>query len=294
MLTLAIMLTACFVEQAKVEPVHAQNAVYSQVLKDGLKVGGETILLPPPRISDGQDAAGERKVLREVAGSDQALDALLRNSVTAPYIIKVHDQKTSVGTVRSADLWFVVYSDLKQVDFAQEAGRTDQKEVEVANMWFQTRLLKDDDLKKAGIKPMPADVGQSVWYSHVHGRLLDRIDFEATNLVIASQTPDSLVIASRTDPTFAGSALPNAWKPLARSDASSAGDAAKPYEGGVSYAKISRLACKEGALLVELHMSFVEPDGWFQGAPILRSKFSIAAQDQIRNLRRELAKKRAK
>ena len=37
-----------------------------------------------------------------------------------------------------------------------------------------------------------------------------------------------------------------------------------------------------------MHVAFVEPDGWFQGAPILRSKFSVAAQDQIRTLRREL------
>jgi hypothetical protein len=46
--------------------------------------------------------------------------------------------------------------------------------------------------------------------------------------------------------------------------------------------------------MVEMHMAFVEPDGWFQGNPILRSKFGAVAQDQIRSLRRELAKKRAK
>ncbi len=295
MLTCAIMLAACFAEQVKIEPAHAANAAYTQVLKDGLKSGGQTILLPPARLVDGQDAEAERAVLREVAGSDQVLDEMLRSSVTARYIIKVHDLKTSEGTIRSVDLWFVVYSDLEQVDFGQEAARTDQKEVEVANMWFQTRLLKADDLQKAGVKPAPAVSGQSTWYSHVHGRLLDRIDFEATNLVVASQTPDSLVIASRTDPSFAGAgALANAWKPLARPDASAPGDTVKPYEGGISYAKISRLALKEGALLVEMHMSFAEPEGWFQGAPILRSKFNVAAQDQIRSLRRELAKKRAK
>ncbi len=43
-----------------------------------------------------------------------------------------------------------------------------------------------------------------------------------------------------------------------------------------------------------MHMAFVEPDGWFQGAPILRSKFSAVAQDQIRSLRRGLARKREK
>jgi len=295
MLTCAIMLTACFAEQVKIEPAHAQNAVFRQVLKDGLKSGGQTVSLPLPRLFDGQAAEAQRAALHEVAGSDQALDAMLRNSVTAPYIIKPHDLKTSEGTIRSVDLWFVVYSDLKQVDFGQEAARTDQKEFEVANMWFQTRVLKADDLQKAGVKPVPDVAGQSSWYSHVHGRLLDRIEFQATNWVVTSQTPDSLVIASGTDPSFAkAGALANTWKPLAKTDAPASGDTVKPYEGGVSYAKISRLALKDGALLIEMHTAFVEPDGWFQGNPILRSKFNIAAQDQIRSLRRELARKRAK
>ena len=72
--------------------------------------------LPAPRLVDGQDADAQRAALREVAGSDRALDDLLRDSVTAPYIIKVHDVKTSGATIRAADLWFVVHADLKQVD----------------------------------------------------------------------------------------------------------------------------------------------------------------------------------
>jgi hypothetical protein len=45
-------------------------------------------------------------------------------------------------------------------------------------------------------------------------------------------------------------------------------------------------------LLVEAHFAFAEPRAWFDGAPILRSKLSLIAQDQIRRLRRELAEKR--
>ena len=41
-------------------------------------------------------------------------------------------------------------------------------------------------------------------------------------------------------------------------------------------------------------MAFVEPQGWFQGNPILRSKISLIAQDQVRQIRREIEKKRAK
>ncbi len=230
-----------------------------------------------------------------MAGSDGKLEDLLRDSVTASYIMKPHDVKTTGATIRLADVWFVVYAELKQVDFGQEAARTDQKEVEVANMWFQTRLLKDDDLRSAGITPEPGATGQSRWYSHVHAKLLDRIDFEVTNLIVASQSADSIVVASRTDPAFAkASSLANCWKPLARDASQKAEATPNPYEGGMSYAKISKLAFKPGAVLVEMHMAFVEPDGWFQGNPILRSKFGAVAQDQIRSLRRELARKRAK
>ena len=69
----------------------------------------------------------------------------------------------------------------------------------------------------AGVKPPQTAAGQNYWYSHVHARLLDRIDFEATNQVVATQSPESIVVASRTDPAFAKvPALANSWKPLSQ------------------------------------------------------------------------------
>jgi hypothetical protein len=295
MITSAILLMGLLTGQTQIEPAHAQNSVYSQMLDQGLEMRGQKIQLPRPRLVDGQESAAQRAALRDVAGSDRALDDLLRDSVTAPYVIKVRDTKTTGATIRMADVWFVVYSDLKEVDFGQEASRTDEKETEVANMWFQTRLLHDDVFQKIGMKLPPAAPGQHRWYSHVHARLLDRIDFEATNQVMATQTADSIVIASITDPAFVRvPMLASRWKPLAKDGTQKTSELARPYEGGMSYAKISRIDLKPRAILVEMHMAFLEPDGWFQGAPILRSKFSVVAQDQIRNLRRELAKKRAK
>jgi hypothetical protein len=295
MLTSVLLWAVCLSDQGKIEQPHNQNAVYSQVIDHGIEAGGQAIRLPAPQLLEGQDAGAQRAALRQVAGSDRALDDLLRNSITAPYILKVHDLKGDGATIRSADVWFVVYADLKQVDFAREAARIDQKEVEVANMWFQTRLLKAADLRAAGLEPAPATAGQSTWYSHIHARLLDRIDFEATNQVTASQSADSIVVASRTDPAFARSGqLANGWKPLSPGGGPSKESPVQPYAGGISYAKVTRAALKPGALLVEMHMAFVEPEGWFQGAPILRSKFSLIAQDQIRRLRRELAQKKAK
>jgi hypothetical protein len=291
----ALLLGASLTGQARVEPAHAHNAVYLQVLDQGLESGGEKIALPAPRLVDGQDADAQRAALRTVAGSDQALDDMFRSSITAPYIIKPRDIKTTGGIIRALDLWFVVYADPDKVDPAQEAARSDQKEIEVGNMWFQTRLLKPEDLRAAGIEPAAAGTDQKTWYAHVHARLLDRIDFEATNQVTASRTAGSIVVASRTDSAFAKEGPNrNGWKALATEGGTKSEGAVKPYAGGMSYAKMSRVAFKPGALLVEMHVAFVEPHEWFEGAPILRSKFSVAAQDQIRGLRRELARNQKK
>lgn len=295
MLALSIALATCLAGQTKIAPPHDQNQVFVHVLEQGLELGGQKITLPPPRLMEGTRADAQRAALEELAGSDQAVDDLLRDSVTAPFIIKVHDVKANGATVREADIWFAVHGDLKNIDPAQEAARTDQKAVEVANMWFQTRLLKADEIRAAGVKAGDTNVGKS-WYTHIHAKLLDRIDFEVTNRVVASRSAESLVIASATDPSFATAGAPsNGWKSLSKTGSSPTDEGARQaYAGGISYAKISRVALQPDALFVEMHVAFVEPDGWFQGSPILRSKFSIAAQDQIRALRLVLAKKRPK
>jgi hypothetical protein len=296
MLIPTIFLAACFAGQAKIEPPHDQNPVFTKVVNEGIEAGGQTVRLAAPRLVDGQTADVQRAALKEVAGSDRALDELLRDSVTAPFIIKVRDLKTTDATIRQADIWFAVHGGLKKVDPAREAARTDQKAVEVANMWFQTRLLKADEFRAGGIKLADTGSNGKSWYAHIHAKLLDRIDFEVTNHVVASESSESVVIASATDPSFDNvESLSNGWKSLAPPGSSQADAATRhPYSGGISYAKISRIAFKPGALFVEMHVAFVEPVGWFQGAPILRSKFSVAAQDQIRSLRRELAKQRSK
>ena len=185
-------------EAARIEPEHARNAVYLGVLRDGLTANGVTVKLPEPRLRDDQAPEVQRTALREVAGSDQRLDELVRNSVTAPYIIKVHDVKAGDATIRVIDLWFVVYGDIAEIDPANEANKADEKEVEAGNMVMRTRLLKPEDIRAAGIAPpsRPEGPGPGTWYAHIHGRLLDRIEFDVTNQVMATRSKDSIVVAA--------------------------------------------------------------------------------------------------
>jgi hypothetical protein len=280
--------------QSHIEPAHAQNQVFTAVLNEGLIVGGQTFKLPPPRLFDGQSAEDQRKALVKIAGGDARLDEMFHDSITALHFMDVRDDKAPGATIREAALWFAVYADLPDVDPAQDAKRDDQKEFSKANMRFQARILKEAEIRAAGVRPAETSADQKSWYARVHAKLLSRIDFEITNRIVISRSSDSIVVASRTDPAFSHTApLANDWHATdANAPEADSSAARKPYAGGISYTKIARSALKPGALVVELHFAFVEPDEWFDTEPILRSKFSVIAQDQIRSLRQELAKKR--
>ena len=61
-----------------------------------------------------------------------------------------------------------------------------------------------------------------------------------------------------------------------------------PYSGGAGVLTARTLTSVPGALLVEARFAFHEPMSWFDGAPILRSKIGVVAQDRVRRLRKEL------
>ena len=266
------------------EPPHAANEIYRSLLADGMEFGGTKIPFPAPKLKDGQPADAQRLVLEELAGGARASQDLLRDSVTAPFVLKVRDEATKDGDpIRLAHLVFTVHADLAAIDPADAARQTDGKATEVANMKIATALLKPEALQALNIPQ--ADPNRD-WFAHLSARLLDRIQLESTDHVVVTRTDDSLVIASRTDPRFGfDGPSGNSWTPLSRDGKPS--ELAKPYEGGASYTKITRLTGAPGTLVVEARFAFVEPKPWFDGAPILRSKIAPIAQDQVRRLRRE-------
>lgn len=279
-----------------IEPEHAANPVYRALRAEGVTLDGVPVAFPAPRFVAGQDAAAERKAWREVAGSASKANELLRDSVTAPFILKVRDirgEADSATIVRAADLWFVVHADLASIDLDRLAGKSEP--VEAGNMRFESKTLTADQVKARKVEPLKAeDDATREWYVHVAAILLDRIQAEATDRVVATRSADSIVVASRTAKGFAPDGpFPNRWRKLFRNrdGKNTAPGPSQPYVGGAGYVKVSRSVDKPGALLVEAHFAFAEPRAWFDGAPTLRSKIGVVAQDRIRRLRRELADK---
>ncbi|MHC5541627.1 hypothetical protein ACYOEI_25680 [Singulisphaera rosea] len=280
--------------KADVEGAHAANPAYRALLEQGLVIEGQSITLAPPRLRDGQSAEEQRKLVREIAGSERAAMEFLRDSVSAPFVLKIREESPRKEVlIRGADLWFAVRADLEALRPGEMTAKSpDQPPVEVGNMRFATKIFAEKELSGRGLSGSTKGLDQ--WYVHTTGRLLDRLHVEATNQVVATRATDSWVIASLTDPQFAGDReFPNRWWAITRKGATETPGQVYPYAGGASYVKISRLVEDPGTLLVESHFVFAEPRAWFDGAPILRSKISLIAQDQIRRLRRELAKLRS-
>ncbi len=269
------------------EPAHAKNPVYAPLLREGFPMAGETVKLPAPMLADGLDADAEHKALAALAGSDRALDEMARDSISAPILVKTHDKKLESGTIRLADVSFFVRADFKSIKLDQVSQTIDeQKPVEAGNMRFTMKRLTPDDLKARGLS---TNGGDGEWYLHATARLLDRINVQATDRVVATRSDVSWVVASRTEDRLKEDATyPNRWNPITREGVKETNGVAKPYEGGAGYVKLSKLASIPGTLFVEAHFAFFEPKAWFDGAPILRSKISLIAQDRIRKLRREL------
>ena len=84
--------------------------------------------------------------------------------------------------------------------------------------------------------------------------------------------------------------IPNCWHSISIDDAGRRQiGPPQPYAGLGSYVKATRLAEPAGAVFIEYHVVYAEPQGWFHGANLLRSKLPIVAQDLVRRLRRKMA-----
>jgi hypothetical protein len=272
-------------------PAHDANPAFAALLSQGWAVGDASVAFPDSTLADDASEEKEREVLRSIAGPGKAVEEFARDSVTAPIVLKTRDQPVgSDGVIRLADLYFVVHADLGDLDPDRTpAAFPDGKNTEAGNMEFSATRLTGAQLDERGLSPKGEGQTTRMWFVHLKGRLLDRIELESTDRVTGSKSDRSWVFASRTDPGFQNDReFPNRWRPVARRGAKEEAGEYRPYPGGAGYLKVTRSATVRGALFVEAHSAFFEPRGWFEGAPFLKSKFALVAQDRVRGLRSEI------
>jgi len=271
-----------------------ENPVLTQLTKQGVPVGdGSFVKLPMPSIADNLDAAAQRAILERIAAPHRRVADLTRKSIVSPFVLKLGDLTTSdpKRPFRTIDAWFIAYGRLEL--FSDEEFL--KKLVETAESGKKSRLpyskgvLKPEEMKQLGIYTEDTPDQMQRFFFNTFD-LFERVLATVTRRVVVTRYPDSAVVAAIIDPRFTRSpAHPNQWQSVTRdrSDQFKLGPP-QPYESAGLYAKVTRLKEPAGALVVEYHHVFCEPEPWFSGSHLLRSKIPMIVQDAVRKLRRRL------
>jgi hypothetical protein len=261
------------------------NLVYKELRRGETALGPKTrVSLPAPYLPDGLDAPAQRRALASLPGLRVPLDELLRNAIGAPFVLDIGELRTSPDRLRTRtiDLCFVAHGDLDVFESHKNRAEftfTDQTRVHV---------LSAQELARRNIRLDPA--ARDTRWSHGIFSVLERVQLSLTTCSTMSRTAESVVLAGKLDPRFTADAeFPNRWQDLdLQSDGTRKLGPPRPYVASVFYTKCTRLHEPRGALLVEYHMILEQPEDWFGGADLLRSKLPIAMQKSVRSFREDL------
>lgn len=275
--------------------LQGEESLGEKLIREGVPIGGgEVARLPAPTLREGLSAAEQRKAIEGLLEGKYTWDAFTRNSVVAPFLIKISDNETAgaKGIGRRVDVSFVAYGDLQKVQSDEFLNaRFQGNDFNDAEQGSRAAVLTAEELQARKL-PAPRTPADPRWVT-VEMTLFEKVRISTTTRNEKTEQQDSVLVASLMDPQFdADRAYPNLWRSLSRDDKGQK-QLGQPqtYTGLGSYVKVTRLAEPAGSLFVEYHVAFAEPQGWFQGANLLRSKLPIAAQDSVRKFRRTLAEK---
>ncbi|HVX10852.1 MAG TPA: hypothetical protein VHC22_06700 [Pirellulales bacterium] len=284
----ALFWLAAIVHAAEDSP---DNPVYDHLVRDGIPINDQAVKLPEPSLSPEADEAAQNEVIHRVAEKKYKYDDFVRKSAVAPFMLQIDTagDATEGDRVQRIDVWFVAYGKLKDItdeDLLGQlvgGGSTSEK--------GESESLTDDELRERDLKVDSTDA-RNESYFRIDSPLLDKVQISGIGHGVTTRAPNGVLAASLLDPRFADdSKYPNRWKPLERASSGKKSlGKSQPYAGFGGYCQVVTLSKPAGALFIECHMAINEPHDWFNGTNLLRSKLPVLMQDNVRTLRRKLAK----
>ena len=278
------------------------NPLLKELLQRGVAFGPTLRKLRTPTLPDGLNAASQKAAIEAVIklkpGSKPSYAAFSKNNRNTPYVLLIDDLNPPFGGAdkpgHSIDLWFVVWGDLPKImapAFLKQQFKPDPKD--------RIDMIKPAELPQGiTLEQIP---GGTDYYTHGQFMIFSsdqRVRLEATAHAILTTNHESGVVAAIVDPRFnQNRRFPNEWLPVLRrpsgqilADAQGNARLGAPqlYTSAGGYVKITKLIQPAGALLVEYHLVYDEPQGWFGGRNLLRSKLNMKTEDDVREFRHKV------
>ncbi len=264
------------------------NPVFESLTTEGIELSdGSKVKTPEPSFADDLTAEQEQKILATVSGG-QPVARFTRNSRVAPISLVLKSQENSKGerTGQTANLWFVAYGDLEIV--AQK--KLLENLFQLGESKTDARQLDEAELALRNITVLPETPTRQQRFSILDVDLLSKVQLDGVTQMFVTRTDGSLLAAFSIDARFnEDKSFPNTWRSITRNNLGKEvlGPPA-PYKGFGGYVKATQLKSVPGALLIELHLAFNEPAGWFGGRNLLGSKLPLLMQDNARSFRSKL------
>lgn len=269
------------------------NPQFDALLQTGVAFPtGQTRKLRPPTLTDGMSQPAQLQAIQAVLamrpGGAITYQEFTENNLRTKYVLLIdRDPQYDNGRLgHSVNLWFVVFGDLKTVSDAKflkkqfkpdSTGRID--------------TLTADDLRERQIVPRQISGGNE-WFVHGGFKLLETqvyVQVEGTALADETTTDESATLACQIDRRFdKDSKFPNEWRPVVNGVVQ---NSPQLYDACGGYAKVTKLVQPAGAMLLEYHLVYDIPQGWFQGKNfLLLDKLPSVTPDDVRSFRRDVRK----
>lgn len=289
-----LIIPLCLISFAQIAGAneHETNTLYEALLTEGVKLSDGTVInLPPCTLADEASPEDQEQTVQEVAGRIPYAE-FVRDSRTARFRLQLKSVKDSKGdrTGQTVDVWFVAYGTLEAIEENALLDELAELNREQADQTDENQSLTEEQLAARDIPPVVDEEALVQRYVSFDGSLLNKVRISGVTRSLLSRGEKSTLAATALDERFAGDPeFPNQWRPLQRNDLGELEiGPAHRYSGFGGYIKVTELIAPEGALLVEMHVAFDEPQGWFGGANLLRTKLPLVVQDNVRAFRKKL------
>jgi hypothetical protein len=236
------------------------------------------------------ESGDDEHSLHELAGT-AGWDRFVEDAVTAPVTVTIEpvtEGDSRLGhRVRMAFVLHVPLEKLQGDEAVKRALGADE-----GSKGATVKPLTTAELTAAGIEP---DGSGREQFIAVEIPLLNRITVRGVVRAEKMESADGTQVAWEFDPRF--ETVPQWRATWTKIEENELGERVEgqpqPYSGcgGIVTVKKIRAGAEADAslLVVESRMVIREPEAWFQGSNLLRSKIPLTTQEGVRNLRRKLA-----
>lgn len=244
-------------------------------------------------LRDAMTAQEQQKAIGTILGNLEP-DRFFNQSIVSPFVFQLEpiSKLADGGNRQRLDVYFVAYGKLADIDPKKMMeDLTGPETSKTPGLPDVSRALTETEMNERGLAFGDQPDGSGRSFGILGANILDKVFVTGITGTRYQKTDDSIELYLELAPTLVEDpAFPARWHSISRADDGSFQlSSGNPYGDLSAMIKATKLADVDDAVFIEVHVVYAEPQGWFEGRNLLRSKLPPLLQDVVRKFRRKLA-----